>query len=199
MKRAEIPNLLTAMRLVMTVGVLGCLELAERPSHSLWVWVALGLFVVAALTDALDGYLARRWDVVSRFGRIVDPLADKLLILATAGYLAASSSYDTGVTAWMLAVLLIRELLVTGLRGVVESSGGDFSARWSGKWKMILQSVAIPWAMLGMGLDPEGVSPGWFFVVRDGLLIAMAIITLVSGWAYVSGAARMLRASDQAG
>ncbi|MEQ9453219.1 MAG: CDP-diacylglycerol--glycerol-3-phosphate 3-phosphatidyltransferase [Phycisphaeraceae bacterium] len=199
MKRAQIPNLLTVMRLVMTVLVLAGLEVAEQTGWASAVWVALGLFVVAALTDALDGYLARRWDVVSRFGRIVDPLADKLLILATAGYLAASSSYDTGVTAWMLAVLLIRELLVTGLRGVVESTGGDFSAQWSGKWKMILQSVAIPWAMLGMGLDPEGVSPGWFFVVRDGLLITMAIITLISGWPYVSGAARMLRTSGQAG
>ncbi len=180
----------------MTLMVLVSLDLADRYQQDAAIWVALVLFVLAALTDALDGYLARRWKAISQFGRIVDPLADKLLILGTAGYLAALDHYETGVAAWILATLLLRELLVTGLRGVVESSGGDFSARWSGKLKMILQSVALPIAILGMALDPAAENPSGFFLLRDGLLIGMAAATLISGWPYVRGAAVMLRQQE---
>lgn len=185
MNRQQIPNLITICRLVLTLTTLICLDLADRLSSPFWVWVSLGSFVLAAVSDALDGFLARRWNAISRFGRIVDPLADKLLILGTAGYLAAMQQYETGVAGWILASLLIREITVTGLRSVVESSGGDFSAVWSGKLKMILQSVALPWVILGMGLDASGESPSWFFLVRDGLLWSMAIATLVSGVPYV--------------
>ncbi|QDU72097.1 CDP-diacylglycerol--glycerol-3-phosphate 3-phosphatidyltransferase [Mucisphaera calidilacus] len=197
MKRSQIPNALTVTRLVMTLAVLLTLDLADRLDQpTTLVLTALTLFVIAALTDALDGFLARRWNVISRFGRIVDPLADKLLILGTAGYLAAVDNFNTGLTAWMLAILLVRELLVTGLRGLVESSGHDFSAVASGKLKMILQSVAIPWAILGMAIDPAAASHTWFFLTRDILLHATALATLASGIPYVINAAIALRDAD---
>lgn len=124
--------------------------------------LATALFVAAALTDALDGALARRWDVITRFGRVIDPLADKLLILGVFTALAGPAFQlttaegvrfqATGVAPWMVVVILARELLVTSIRGVYEAEGIDFSAGPSGKIKMILQSIAAPLILLLVAL-----------------------------------------------
>ncbi len=165
------------------------------------VWAA-GLFVVAAVTDALDGMLARRWGVVSQFGRIMDPFADKVLVLGAlimmvgpnfqASWQAGGSSvrHVAGFAPWMVVAMLARELLVTSIRAVMEGQGVKFSADWSGKAKMILQSVAVPAILVAIAMDPAGtVREG--SVVRSGIVVAAwatTVVTVVSAWPYVARA-----------
>ena len=156
--RRSLPNGLTMMRLVLAAAFFGTLNAYRYPDHhTLWANIAVGLFILAAVTDALDGYLARKWKVESTFGRIMDPFCDKVLVLGAFIYMAGPRfvvpewvqedkffTMATGVYPWMVAVILARELLVTGFRGEAESMGVSFAANWWGKWKMILQSTAIP-------------------------------------------------------
>lgn len=156
--KAQLPNILTGARLVMTVAFVAALSFYDAPdTNTVTLPIAAALFVVAALTDALDGFLARRWNAISVFGRVMDPLADKLLVLSAFVLLAgpnfnatltdnptAATAQLSGVLPWMTALILARELLITSLRGVCESRGIDFSASAAGKLKMIAQSVAVP-------------------------------------------------------
>lgn len=167
--------------------------------------LAMALFIIAALTDALDGYLARKWNATSQFGRVMDPFADKILvvgafiILAGPGFLWTVSAPDaphgtvpltylaSGVAPWIAIVILARELLITSLRAVLESQGRDFSASWSGKLKMIAQSVAVPLILLLLGV--ADVSPG--SPARVAILsvaYATAFVTVLSGVPYVTRA-----------
>ena len=126
--RRILPNAITMVRLVMAVVFFVILGRIDRTAPAaeialLGAW-GMGLFATAALTDILDGYLARRWGVVSAFGRIMDPLVDKTLILGGFIYLAsptfepipANAMIGSGVAAWMVVLILVRELLVTGIR-----------------------------------------------------------------------------------
>ncbi len=160
----NLPNALTIARVMMTaafVAVLSTTDVSVMSRRHLGS--ALALFVVAALTDALDGYLARRWNVISVFGRIMDPLADKILVLGAFVMLAGPTFHAqhlialhqgpwqgqvSGVYPWMVVIILARELLITSLRAIMESRGVDFSANWTGKSKMIAQSVGVPAILL---------------------------------------------------
>jgi CDP-diacylglycerol--glycerol-3-phosphate 3-phosphatidyltransferase len=178
----NIPNQLSAARVVMAVACFFAFEFQ-------WYAAALALFVLATVTDWLDGYWARRYGQITQLGRILDPFADKLLVCGAFVYLAATPG--SGVAAWMAVVVLSRELLVTALRSFVESVGGDFSAKWVGKWKMALQCAAIIMALYRL---IEGAPrPDWF----DGALAVvlwLAIgLTLYSGAAYVRSAVAMAR------
>jgi CDP-diacylglycerol--glycerol-3-phosphate 3-phosphatidyltransferase len=155
--------------------------------------VAAIIFIIAAATDALDGHLARRWNAISQFGRVMDPFADKILvvgafvILAGPAFLWASPDSTprqaSGIAPWMAVLVLARELLVTSLRAVLESQGRDFSATTSGKLKMVAQSFAVPAILLLCALaDPFHSS------TRAAILTiayATVAITLVSGVPYV--------------
>ncbi|MFT3683676.1 MAG: CDP-alcohol phosphatidyltransferase family protein [Phycisphaerales bacterium] len=131
-----------------------------------WVLIsAAAMFIIACITDVADGYLARKWKVESAFGRIMDPFADKILVVGAFVFLAGPDFWwefpagspsrlsghgiqISGVYPWMAVVILGRELLVTSIRGVLEGQGIKFGADWWGKWKMILQSIAIPTALI---------------------------------------------------
>ncbi len=156
--RRSVPNGLTVLRLLLAALFFASLNVYRYPdADRLWAFVAVGIFILAAVTDALDGYLARKWEAVSVFGRIMDPFCDKVLVLGAFIYLAgprfvvaewvqadAFFTMATGIYPWMVVVMLARELLVTGFRGEAEAMGADFASTWSGKWKMIIQSVAVP-------------------------------------------------------
>lgn len=215
--RSRIPNALTLSRLAMAAVFFWLLAM-HRPAVDAIVrtdsvverlggaWretpellVATALFVVAALTDALDGFLARRWKVISRFGRVMDPLADKVLVLgafvmlAGPGFVredAEGAWLVTRFEPWMVVVVLTRELLVTSLRGVLEAEGLDFSAGLSGKLKMIAQSVAVPLILLIVALTPTDRGGAWDIALR-GIAWATVLITAASGVPYVVRSVRL--------
>lgn len=207
----QLPNQLTVLRLVLAGVFLFVLNQYRYQSDTPgWLLLlAIVVFVLAAFTDLLDGYLARRWGVESTFGRIMDPFCDKVLIIGGFIYLAGprfvipqaieSGSILTmasGVYPWMVAVILARELLVTGVRDEMESQGVRFGASLTGKLKMVLQSVTIPVVLLIVYLDPA--SRPWLAWVRDTLVYLTVLVTLLSGLPYIFRATRAVRSRDPA-
>jgi len=195
--RAHVPNLLTLLRLLLAAAFIAILSIYRYPEGPEWALpVSALLFILAAATDALDGYLARRWNAVSLFGRVMDPFADKVLILAAFILLAGPNFAPadgvrpaTAVAPWMAAVILARELLVTSIRGVLEGRGVDFSAALAGKLKMIFQSGAVPAILLLLWLaPPEAIDTGWARWAISAIVWLTLGITLVSGWPYVARA-----------
>jgi phosphatidylglycerophosphate synthase len=203
--RQHLPNAITIARLAFAAAFFMCLVFYRYPDRNVALAnVAVGLFLLGALTDALDGYLARRWGAVSAFGRIMDPFCDKVLVLGAFVYLASPvfvvpewaeearlSTTATGIETWMVIVILARELLVTSIRGVVESHGVQFGARTSGKAKMVLQSLTVPVIMaLAVNVPPhETPWSRWTCVVLAWLTV---VVTVWSGVPYVTGARPLL-------
>jgi len=133
--RAYVPNALTLLRIVL-VPVLVVVLLTEFEGKEWW---GLGLFLVAALTDFLDGYLARRWKIVSRLGKLLDPAADKILTAA-----AFISLVELDVApSWMVTVIVAREFAVSALRAFAAAEQVVIPAGWSGKVKTVVQVIAI--------------------------------------------------------
>jgi CDP-diacylglycerol---glycerol-3-phosphate 3-phosphatidyltransferase len=200
--RRWLPNAITLSRLVLAAVFFAQLALWSAPASwsggagsgvETWrLWLAAACFGVAAGTDALDGYLARRWGAITRFGRIMDPFADKILIvgafvmLAGPRFTAASATGPfqiTGIESWMVVVVLGRELLVTSIRAVLEAEGKDFSASFTGKLKMILQSIVVPLVLIVPAMTD--VSGGWGSAVVIGAAWATVLVTVLSGVPYV--------------
>jgi len=202
--RRRLPNMLTMLRLVLAAAFFGTLNVYRYPDHNtLWANIAVVFFVAAAITDAFDGYLARKWHVESVFGRIMDPFCDKVLVLGAFIYLAGPRfivpewvedegsffTMATGVYPWMVVIVLARELLVTGFRGEAESMGVSFASNWVGKAKMILQSIVIPLVIVLTvnfktgGEETLNVAARWTCYV---VVYLMVIVTILSGLPYVS-------------
>jgi CDP-diacylglycerol--glycerol-3-phosphate 3-phosphatidyltransferase len=180
----NLPNQLTASRLALAI-VLFVLIAQEQ-----WLW-CLGVFSVAAFTDWLDGYLARRLGLGSTLGRNLDPLVDKVLICGAFIYLLPFEA-KTGVAAWMVVVIVTRELLVTSLRSFIENRGGSFGAAWPGKLKMVLQCAALIAVFLHqVWRDISWLE--WTCLLRDALLYAMIASTVLSGVQYLLRATALLR------
>ena len=129
----NVPNALTSVRFGLAIGVMILIPHGEY-------LIGLIIFIVAASTDWMDGYWARKYGQVTKLGRIFDPFVDKIIICGT--FIALVEVEDSGVKSWMATIVVGRELLVTSLRGMIEGSGGDFSASQLGKWKMVRKSVA---------------------------------------------------------
>lgn len=204
--RRWLPNALTILRLVIALAFFVLLSVWNYPAgelirpitpkHPLWAYlVAAALFGLAALTDAIDGPLARRWKVVSRFGRIMDPFADKVLVVGSfimlAGPRFGVEMVDegrpilqvSGVVPWMAVLILGRELLVTSIRATMEADGHDFSANWSGKAKMVVQACVIPAILLILGITSVGPGSIGRWTI-DILVWITVLITILSGWPY---------------
>ena len=166
------------------------------------------LFAIAAGTDWVDGYWARRYGQVTQLGRILDPFADKIIICGTFIFLAAvppSGDADDSaseVTAWMAVVVVAREMLVTALRSFFEEHGADFSAKWSGKWKMVANVRPSPQASRDCGTMAITRPLGPFRCLRmDHLALRITVWTAVgmtvsSGWVYVRHSASRCCGSD---
>ena len=184
----NIPNLITISRLLMAVVLFVLIE-ADG-----WWKTATLLFVIAAATDFLDGFIARRYGLVTPLGRILDPFADKIIICGVFVFLLSvgGSESKSGVTAWIVVVVLAREMFVTSLRGFLEKRGQDFSAALSGKLKMVLQCAAVPLCLLSM--DSEIVEQFDSLIrARDILVLVMVVVTVFSGVEYSIRATQMLR------
>ena len=132
------PNLVTYFRFA-TAPILVWLLMYTSPAAS---WAAAGVFFVATISDYFDGYLARSYDSVTTLGKFLDPMADKLVVM-TALIMLAGMARTPHVPAWMVAVLVARETMVTGLRAVAAAEGMIVAAEELGKYKMALQSIAI--------------------------------------------------------
>ncbi|MED5400717.1 MAG: CDP-diacylglycerol--glycerol-3-phosphate 3-phosphatidyltransferase [Planctomycetota bacterium] len=184
----NIPNLITISRLLMAVVLFVLIE-ADG-----WWKTATVLFAIAAATDFLDGFIARRYGLVTPLGRILDPFADKIIICGVFVFLLSvgGSESKSGVTAWIVVVVLAREMFVTSLRGFLEKRGQDFSAALSGKLKMVLQCAAVPLCLLSM--DREIVEQFDSLIrARDFLVLVMVVVTVFSGVEYSIRATQMLR------
>lgn len=177
----NLPNLITVSRLVITVGVFVCLEAVAdpvRPEPKL-VWIAFVLFLIAAFTDFLDGYLARKWNLVTAFGRVADPFADKVLIAGSLVTLLQFPAAMAVLTTWYVVVVIAREFLVTAIRGVVEASGRPFPADRLGKWKMVLQCWTV-----GCVMTMVAGTDYWHWWAQAGFWLSL-VLTIVSGCNYV--------------
>lgn len=188
-----IPNILTMGRLVLTIVFLVMILLAppyyadgEVPFPG-FLDVAFILFVIAGLTDIADGIAARRLNVTSKFGRIVDPLADKILvcgaficfaIIGQPKLFNLSSGVLTAIHWSVAGVLIAREVFVTVLRHIAESRGVNFAATVSGKIKMFLQSFAIGTVIIKMAHVQTAAWGYWFTTV---VFTLMLVVTVISG------------------
>ncbi|MDA0809499.1 MAG: CDP-diacylglycerol--glycerol-3-phosphate 3-phosphatidyltransferase [Planctomycetota bacterium] len=179
----NLPNLITLSRLLLSI-VLFWLIYVE----GFWITAAV-LFVVAAATDAIDGYIARKYGQVTTLGRILDPFVDKIIVCGAFVFLLEKKA-DSGVNSWMVMSVIGREMFVTGLRSFLEQSGKDFSAAFIGKAKMALQCVAITMSLLS--LSPEVGDPTFNFY-RDIVLWAAVAVTVYSGLTYAIRGFQMLR------
>jgi len=151
----NLPNILTMMR-IATIPLLAVLLMS--PSRSAGFWAA-ALFAIASITDWLDGYLARRMGIVTVFGKFLDPIADKLIVMAV---LIMILPFDR-VPAWMVLVILGREIIITGLRGIASTEGIVIQASDLGKFKTIFQLVAL----IGLTLH---YNYSWVFGIPHPLL-----------------------------
>jgi CDP-diacylglycerol--glycerol-3-phosphate 3-phosphatidyltransferase len=155
--------------------------LGETENGDLWAALVFG---VASATDAMDGYLARSRDAITSFGKLMDPIADKLLIIAALVSLVSLNR----LAAWVAMVIIARELTVTVTRMQATQHGLIIASSWWGKAKTIVQVAAI-FFLIAAG-DP---SPGWV----DGLVYAAVAITVVSGVDYFFGLRRVLREAEE--
>ncbi len=207
----QVPNLITVSRLVITALFFIAINLRVGANHfTILMAVCFGLFLLATGSDVLDGYLARSWKVESAFGRVVDPFADKILIcgafvffcspvvpVAVVEACAHPAIYSpTGIAPWMAVVLIAREFLVTGIRGLAESRGIDFRAKWMGKLKMFFQSIAVGGVVVCfMAASPLRGSMALYglLVARDVAIWLTVLITVVSAWQYIVSGWRVMR------
>jgi CDP-diacylglycerol--glycerol-3-phosphate 3-phosphatidyltransferase len=178
----NLPNNLTTARLGLAVVLFVLIALQA------WLW-CLVVFALAAVTDWLDGYLARLHGLTSALGRVYDPLVDKVLMCGTFIFLLPYGSQEGWLTPWMVTVVVARELLITGMRNYLESLGVQFGADWLGKLKMGLQCAAVIAIFVVLMLPPEGALTPFCAHVRTGLVYAMLATTILSGLQYVGRAA----------
>lgn len=173
-KKENLPNFLTLVRIVM-IPVFLVFSSSQNLS---WHLVAAIIFALASLTDYLDGYLARKWQVVSNFGKFADPLADKMLVMSAFIMLVGLDM----VPAWVSALIICRELAVTGLRLLLVETGGEvLAAAMPGKIKTFTQMFAVIFLFLH-----------WDLVGNITLYISL-FFTLYSGYDYFKGASFLFK------
>ena len=177
----SVPNLLTYARILVGPLVVLCFDLEERgKSTDAARWWALGLFAFASITDFLDGYLARIWEQSSSLGKMLDPIADKLLVAACLLLLAADGAI-AGWSIWAAVVILSREILVSGLREYLADLKVSVPVTQLAKWKTTLQMFALGFLLAGPAGDK--VYP---YCTDTGLVLLWisAAVTLITGWDY---------------
>ncbi len=177
----SVPNILTCARIAAIPVVIGCIYAQSIMDGPLWLrWVAVAVFIAAGITDYLDGYYARVWNQTSAFGRMLDPIADKLLVASCLLMLAADGIIH-GWSLWAAIVILCREILVSGLREYLAALRVSVPVTKRAKWKTTIQLVAIGFLLAGEAGDL--VVP---VVTQIGLLLLWisAILTVYTGWDY---------------
>ncbi len=214
----NVPNQLTVGRVVLALGFFVLLAFYQSQSAAgQWLLnAAFVVYIIAGITDVLDGYLARRWDQTSVFGRMVDPIVDKVLVIGAFAMLAGfnfshaaageavgqfekdlpkwlTGGMSSAVQAWMVVGVLVRELVVSGVRGYSESQGRLFPATYGGKIKMFIQSVAICTVLYQMANLP--MSP-WAIIIKIVVVWLAVLVTILSGLMYMGKARAILEGPE---
>lgn len=189
LKKMNLPNKLTMLRMLLVIVfvVFMCL-----PTKFVWAkYVSLGVFVVASITDFLDGYISRKKNLVTKFGKIMDPLADKMLVasgfilLATAGV----------IPAWMAVIIVLRDFFVTGLRNFGADNNKDLAASLTGKVKTVFQLLAIILALVGTYNFGDFVTQSLVMtpielLINIGMSVSAAAAVLATVWSLIDYIAR---------
>lgn len=189
----NVPNVISASRLLLAVVLIVLIPLQQYTA-------ALIIFVIAAGTDWVDGWWARKFDQVTQVGRILDSFCDKIVILGTFIMLAEAMKGEfpwyARITGWMATLVLGREMLVTALRSFIENAGGDFSAKMAGKIKFVLQCVAASLCLWLMSLSAAQAEIPDYLIQLMAVSIWLALAsTVYSGMGYVLAAARFISQS----
>lgn len=162
----NLPNKLTVLRMIMIVPFVIFLLLPELVKGG--KWIALALFVIASMTDWLDGYLARKYHLVTNFGKFMDPLADKLLVSA-----AMIGLVEMGrLPSWIVIIIISREFIISGFRLIASDNGVVIAASYWGKFKTVFQMIMIILLIADLGA-------GFFLIERIVIWIAL-LLTVVS-------------------
>lgn len=211
----QLPNQLTVGRIGLAAVFFTLLGIYDSTAAwGPWVLnVAFVIYIVAGLTDVLDGYLARKWKITSAFGRIADPFVDKVLVVGAFAMLGGSNfahaagmpladngvpgwltgGMSSAVQAWMVVVILAREFIVSAVRGYSESQGVKFPAIYAGKIKMFVQSVAICTVLYQLANVRDAL---WASQLKVAVVWVALLVTVVSGFLYI-GQARKLLVGDE--
>jgi CDP-diacylglycerol--glycerol-3-phosphate 3-phosphatidyltransferase len=183
------PNNVTIARLFLSAGFFILLSYVRiNPPSVLMIDLSVAVFLLAGLSDVIDGYLARKMGMITTIGRILDPFVDKVMICGSFIFFLGSNFVQdavniTGVVPWMVILIIGRELLVTSLRGQSESQGKAFPATAAGKIKMFLQSATVVTVLITIAHFHH---QSWAQIFRVVLLWTMVISTILSMFVYVS-------------
>lgn len=177
----NLPNKLTLLRIILTPAFMAVLYWGFPGAD----YAALAIFIVASLTDLLDGKIARKYNLVTDFGKFADPLADKILVVAAMLWFVEVGR----MPAWALLIVLLREFAVSGLRMIASDKGRVIAAGWSGKVKTAATMVCLivmlflgPW--IAGAAAPAAVSAGWLLWIDPLCVGIITLTTLYSGVEY---------------
>ncbi|NQU75782.1 MAG: CDP-alcohol phosphatidyltransferase family protein [Planctomycetes bacterium] len=208
----KLPNQLTMARLVLSAVFFVLLANCDVKRDSAGMLLAcFVVYIIAGVTDVLDGYLARKWAITSSFGRIADPIVDKVIVCGAFALLAGRNfafgevgaldefqrrlpywlhgGMASGVQSWMVVILVAREFIISGIRGFSEGRGVTFAATSAGKIKMFIQSLAICAVILQLAFFTNAA---WAVAVKLTVVWLMVVVTVASGLAYVRRARGVL-------
>ena len=190
----NLPNKLTMGRLFLTALFVAVMSVPDKYLLDHRVTIATLFFLIASLTDFLDGYIARKLELVSDFGKLMDPLVDK--ILTSAVFIILSK--ENVVPAWITITIISREFLVTGLRLIASNQGKVLSADSLGKWKTTSQIVVATYFLIVLGVNEPLLNIFAFIhhpIIDQSLITICTTITIVSGWSYLSKNRDLIKSS----
>ncbi len=167
----NLANKLTVLRIILVPIFLICAMVNTTTANI----IALSIFIVASVTDKLDGYIARSRNQITNFGKFMDPLADKLLVTCALLLLVEKGI----IAAWVVVVIIAREFIVSGLRTLAASQGVVIAASNWGKLKTVIQMIAIIMGLLSLVYNPE-----WLNITTQVTIYLAAVITIISGVDY---------------
>jgi CDP-diacylglycerol---glycerol-3-phosphate 3-phosphatidyltransferase len=199
---AHWPNRITALRflgaaaLFVVLALYGDVAPEAVDARSGSFKAAFWLFIATAVSDVLDGYLARRGNHVTAFGRIADPFVDKVLVMGAMVFLAVEPWSRHFFPAWIVVAILAREFLVTAIRGYVEKLGVEFPADWFGKAKMFLQCWAVGIVLGLAAFQFSAAAEKRWALVGEMCVLATLLATIGSGLSYVLKTRRILAQRD---
>lgn len=179
----NLPNRLTVARFILAVPFVFFLQESTHPTMGITLrLVSLIIFIVASLTDFFDGYIARKYNLITDFGKIMDPLADKILVIS-ALVVFVQLNY---IPAWMSIIVLAREFLISGIRILAAAKGEVIAAGNLGKYKTTSQMIVV---IISLLIGPISFNfSNWTFTVSEALMLIPVILTIWSGWEYTFNA-----------